>query len=160
MSDYLKTGYLTIEDIDFPDDEIINGKLVAVTECVQEIPCNPCVESCPVKAISMNGINGIPEIDFSRCIGCGNCVVVCPGLAMFLVGIRNKKGIVALPYEVLPVPQKNEEVFLLNRRGERVGKGTVIGVRRIDNKRDSFVITVEFDDKKLIKFVRNIEVLK
>ncbi len=160
MSDYLKTGYLENEDAEFPETGLLAERMVAVTECVQEIPCNPCVESCPVDAISMNGINGIPKVDFSRCIGCGNCVAVCPGLAMFLVGVKDGKGVVSLPYEMLPVPAKGSEVFLLDRKGERIGKGIVSGIRKTDKSRNSVIVTVEFQDRELIKSVRNIEVAR
>lgn len=160
MSDYLKTGYLKNEDVEFPKSDLLRGRMVAVTECVQEIPCNPCVESCPVNAISMNGINGVPRVDFSRCIGCGNCVAVCPGLAMFLVGIKEGKGVVSVPYEMLPLPEKGSEVFLLNRKGERTGKGVVSGIRKTDKSRNSVIVTVEFENRELVKSVRNIEVIK
>jgi Fe-S-cluster-containing hydrogenase component 2 len=160
MSDYLKNGYIEISDVEFPDDTVVKKHFVAVTECVQEIPCNPCVESCPVNAIKMEGINGIPRIDFETCIGCGNCVAVCPGLAMFLVNIKNGKGRVSLPYEMLPLPEKGDTVNLLNRKGQVVGKGTVIGIRRVEKNTFSSIVTVEFDDTSLIKSVRNIEVIK
>ena len=160
MNDYIRNGYITKDKLEFPEEETIKKHFVAVTECIQEIPCNPCVTSCPVNAIHMEGINGIPHIDFKQCIGCGNCVAVCPGLAMFLINIKDGKGRVSLPYEMFPLPKIGDEVYLLNRKGERVGKGSVIKIFVPDKSINSAVITVEFNDPALVKTVRNIEVTK
>jgi Fe-S-cluster-containing hydrogenase component 2 len=159
MGNYLKSGYLEKEDIieSFPTLEDIKKHPVAVSECIQEIPCNPCVSACPVSAISMEGINGIPQIDFSKCTGCGKCVSVCPGLALFLVGVKNGKGLVTLPYEMLNVPSKGEKAALLDRKGQEVGIGTVERVIFPDKNTKSALITVTFDDIELIKTVRNIK---
>lgn len=37
--------------------------------------CYTCVRECPVKAIKI--VNGQAEVIPTRCVGCGNCVVVC-----------------------------------------------------------------------------------
>lgn len=37
--------------------------------------CYTCVRECPVKAIKI--INGQAEVINERCIGCGNCFMVC-----------------------------------------------------------------------------------
>ena len=158
MSNYLKYGYLEVKDVvSFPSLKIITKHPVVVSECIQEIPCNPCVTSCQFQAISMEGINGIPVINFERCTGCGKCVSICPGLALFLVGIKGKKGLVTLPFEMLPVPLKGEKVYLLDRKGQEVGIGTVERVIFPDKNTKSVLITVTFDDINLIKIVRNIK---
>jgi len=158
VSNYLKYGYLEVKDVvSFPSLKIITKHPVAVSECIQEIPCNPCVTSCQFQAISMEGINGIPVINFERCTGCGKCVSMCPGLALFLVGIKGKKGLVTLPFEMLPVPLKGEKVYLLDRKGQEVGIGTVERVIFPDKNTKSALITVTFDDIELIKIVRNIK---
>ncbi|HOJ94239.1 MAG TPA: FAD-dependent oxidoreductase, partial [Fervidobacterium nodosum] len=111
------------------------GKLRAIIECPQAIPCNPCETSCPSGAINVGGnINGIPEIDYEKCTGCGVCVMKCPGLAIFLVQEKEDYSIVGIPYELLPIPEKGQEVELLDRDGKVVGRGQIENV--ILNKRD------------------------
>ncbi|MFW5705880.1 MAG: 4Fe-4S binding protein, partial [Bacteroidota bacterium] len=45
--------------------------------------CYTCVRECPVKAIKI--INGQAEVINERCIGCGNCTIVCSqGAKVFL----------------------------------------------------------------------------
>lgn len=160
MSDFLKTGYLTKEDIisSFPDETVLSKHPVAISECVQEIPCNPCVSSCPTGAISMESIVQTPKIDYEKCIGCGKCVMVCPGLALFLVYRNGDSFEITLPYEMLPLPEVGDEVFLLDRRGERVGIGEVKRVLKVEKDTESSIITVSFKEKELIYEVRNIEV--
>ena len=63
MHQYEKTGILSHKDLQIPSQKQLE-KGVAILECVQEIPCNPCVDSCPVHAISMKDINAPPVNDF------------------------------------------------------------------------------------------------
>ncbi|NLP05562.1 FAD-dependent oxidoreductase, partial [Candidatus Fermentibacteria bacterium] len=57
-----------------------------VLHCFQEIPCNPCMTSCPKGLIGTRGhpVLGIPEYS-GGCTGCGKCAAVCPGLAVTIV---------------------------------------------------------------------------
>lgn len=162
MSDYAKTGYLKLEDLDnfLPKESTIKGRNVAVIECVQEIPCNPCVTACPAGAISMEDINAIPKVNFNKCTGCGKCVAVCPGLAIFLMKITESGGEVTLPYEMLPTPSKDSIVYLLNREGRKIGKGRVTKVFKFEKEVNSVVVTVAFDESALVFEVRNIEVIE
>lgn len=74
-----------------------------IIHCLQEIPCNPCTTVCPVNAIKIDGegLLGTPRYT-ENCIGCGKCVLICPGLAITLVDYRKDKEnpLVTLPYEV------------------------------------------------------------
>jgi len=74
-----------------------------IIHCLQEIPCNPCSTVCPTNSIFMKGdpIMDLPVYD-GKCIGCGKCVTICPGLAITLVDYRKDAEFptVSLPYEV------------------------------------------------------------
>jgi len=153
MHDYEKKGILSLKDLLIPTKKQF-GKGVAILECIQEIPCNPCVDSCPVSAISMKDINAPPINDYEKCIGCTKCVGICPGLAIFVVKIKDGKAFVTLQYEFLPVPNVGDKVKVLNRIGENAGFGIV---RRVVKQGKTMVITVEVDEN-LAMDVRNIRV--
>ncbi len=146
--EYLSRGYLTVEELKkihpLPSEERLRKKPVAVPECPQEIPCTPCAEICPVNAISMPTPNDLPKVNYEKCIGCSLCVQICPGLAFFMVQYKDDKARVTMPYELLPVPKRGDEVILLNRRGEEIGEGKVVLViPREKSIGDTNVITVE-----------------
>ena len=151
MEDYEVSGVISRDMIKMPSEKHLK-RGVAIIECVQEIPCNPCVDVCPFGAISMEDLNALPKIDYDKCVGCGRCVSVCPGLAIFLVKIEGKNGFVTLPYEMLPIPKVGEVVKVLDREGKVVGKGEIVKVR-VENK--TGIITVKVD-RNLIMEVRNI----
>ena len=102
-----------------------------VIECPQRIPCNPCGTSCPTGAVKpFADINDTPEIDYTKCTGCGLCVAKCPGLACFVIDLTYApdKAVIKLPYELVPVPEKGQTVKCLNRTGEEVADGEVLAV--------------------------------
>lgn len=102
-----------------------------VIECPQRIPCNPCATGCPTGAVRpFADINDNPEIDYAKCTGCGLCIARCPGLACFVIDLTysEDKAVIKLPYELLPVPEKGDKVKCLNRVGEEVSEGEVLGV--------------------------------
>ncbi len=154
MKNYEETGIVDISNLKIPTDEQLH-KGVAITECLQPIPCNPCKEVCPTNAIKMDNINDPPDIDYDRCIGCALCVEVCPGLAMFVVRIRENKAMISLPYEMLPIPERGQAVKALDREGKIVGDAVVKAIKRGRTN----VVTVEVD-KNLAMIVRNIKVEK
>jgi len=161
---YLERGYLTLEElkeiIELPSEERLRGKPVAVPECPQRIPCTPCKEICPTDAIKMDNPNDIPVVEYDKCIGCSLCVQICPGLAFFMVQYRGDKARVTMPHELLPLPKRGEEVILLNRKGEEIGKGKVILIIPRDKSvGDTPVVTVEVPlelawEARAIKVVR------
>jgi len=121
-----------------PSAERLQRGPVAFIECVEQIPCNPCVESCPQGAITMpGGLNGIPRLDTDICTGCGLCISCCPGLAIFVVDLsgEDEASTVSLPYEFLPLPEKGQQVMALDRNGDELGPAEVTRVqagRRLD----------------------------
>ncbi|MCU0850775.1 MAG: 4Fe-4S binding protein [Candidatus Thermoplasmatota archaeon] len=153
MHQYEKTGILCTKDFQIPSEEQLK-KGVAILECVQEIPCNPCVASCPVHAISMKDINAPPMNDFEKCIGCTKCVGVCPGLAIFVIKKVGKKAWVTLPYEFVPVPKVGDTVQALDRTGSL--RGTAL-VKKVIKQGKTMVITIEIESTFAMD-IRNIRV--
>ena len=156
---YIEEGYLKIEDVTVPSRERLSKGSVAVIECVQKIPCNPCVDSCSRGAISMgDSINNIPVINFDLCNGCGLCVSNCPGLAIFLIDItvEDNKALIGMPYEFLPLPEKDETVHLLNRAGEICGEGMVAKVRntKVQDRTPIVFLLVNREQVMDIRFFR------
>ena len=112
-----------------PDERF--SKPVAVIECIEAIPCNPCETACPVGAIVIgDDITTLPVIDPTICTGCGICVAACPGLAIYLKQKNHGPGLsyIAFPYEYLPLPEKGQAVTMVDRRGQHVCSGTVVRV--------------------------------
>jgi Fe-S-cluster-containing hydrogenase component 2 len=156
-SEWEKKGYLEESEVELPSWERLKKGSVAIIECPQEIPCDPCKVSCPNGAIELENLNALPKVNFDLCNGCGLCVQKCPGLAIFLLQFKGEGCRVTLPYEFLPLPKKGEKVIVLNRKGEEVGEGTIVGVLSREKSRgDTTVITVEVE-KKLGNKIRNIK---
>lgn len=128
----LKNGYLSDEELrtlpGFPSAERMEKGPVVVIECAQVIPCNPCVDACRQHAIIIDGpITALPRLDEDKCTGCGLCIAVCPGQAIFVVDYTysEKEGTVQLPYEYLPLPEVGDIVDGLNRAGKMVCQSKV-----------------------------------
>lgn len=130
-----QNGFLTIEELKnatvYPCEERMKKGPVAIIECIQEIPCNPCEGACKFQAINMGGsITNLPRLDESKCTGCGICVAQCPGLAIFVLDktYSDTQGTVAFPYEYYPVPEKGQAVEAVDRSGRVICQGTVVKV--------------------------------
>ena len=116
----------------FPAIERIKKGPVAVIECFQKIPCNPCYTSCKLKAISeLKDINNIPVLDNSICTGCGVCISKCPGLSIMVIdgSINENQILFKIPYEFLPLPSEGDIVKGLDRSGKYLTDVKVIKVQ-------------------------------
>ncbi|MBV4450221.1 FAD-dependent oxidoreductase [Clostridium tyrobutyricum] len=131
----LKKGYLTDEEVTkYPGVKSIRG-IHPVIECSQNIPCNPCQDACPKKCIKIGSqITSLPVVDeSSQCIGCGMCVASCSGQSIFLVNEDYEKEYtsITLPYEFLPLPEKEMKGIGLDRSGKQVCEAEVIDIKSL-----------------------------
>ena len=155
-----RTGIPTDDDLEkvIPDKKRLAQGPVVIIECFQKIPCDPCAISCKLGAIKpFKDINDLPQVDFDKCTGCGICISSCPGLAIFVIDMNysEEKSLIKLPHEMLPLPEKGEEVYALDRAGKVVSKVKVIKVLKIKNKTN--IISLEVPKGMAMK-VRSIKV--
>lgn len=122
-----KTGILTQKELSgspgVPSAVRMEKGPVACIECMEEIPCNPCEFVCPNGAISVGAeMTNLPVLDGEKCNGCGLCIPVCPGLAIFIVDKSYSKdeALVGFPYELLPLPAIGQKVHGVDREGKIV----------------------------------------
>jgi Fe-S-cluster-containing hydrogenase component 2 len=135
-----------------PSEERLEKGAVAILECPEKIACNPCQDACPTGAIFMLDITSIPEIDYEKCIGCGSCIQICPGLAIRMIQYNKEQAFVTIPYEYLPIPVLGEEVSAYNSEGEEIGTGKVTKIKGRNKKLgDTHIITIEVSKKIALK---------
>jgi Fe-S-cluster-containing hydrogenase component 2 len=116
-----------------PTEERQRQGRVAVIECVQEIPCNPCEAACKFGAIKIGPrITALPVLDGGNCTGCGLCLPGCPGLAITIVDKSRDDGwaVLEFPFEYLPLPEKGQMVAAAGRAGEEVCQAEVLSVKK------------------------------
>ncbi len=105
-----------------------------VLHCVQEIPCNPCMTSCPMDLIGTEDhpIMGNP-VFHGECTGCQRCVAICPGLAITLVDFRksSESPVVTVPFELGGFRVEEGELLTVTGiSGEVLGRAKVLGIRK------------------------------
>jgi Fe-S-cluster-containing hydrogenase component 2 len=130
----------------YPFPERVEKGPVAIIECVQEIPCNPCEKACPHNAITVGQpITNLPNLDSQKCIGCGQCLSSCPGLAIFLVhkNYTNTTSLVEFPYEYLPLPEEGATVPCGGRDGAFIAEGKVVKIKQTRHNDGTALVAVE-----------------
>lgn len=155
MSEKLsRSGYLSEEELKdspgVPSEARRRAGPVAVIECTQDIPCNPCESSCKVGAISVGeDITNLPRLDEQKCVGCQTCVYICPGQAIFVVdeNLEDERARVTIPYEFLPLPEKGDAVIALDRSGKELGEALVTSVRKTEKMDETSMVTIEVPRK-------------
>ncbi|MBE0687112.1 MAG: 4Fe-4S binding protein [Anaerolineaceae bacterium] len=159
----LTDGYLSQEEVDLlpgvPSKERLAIGPVVVVECAQEIPCNPCVDACNKGALHIEGsITNLPVLDEDKCSGCGLCISICPGQAIFVIDatFSENECSIQMPYEYLPLPKIGEFVDGLNRAGQAVCLGEV---RRVLNpkKFDHTPVITLIVPKEFVMVVRSLK---
>lgn len=162
----INTGYLEYEELaqiqKLPNEDRFSMGPVAVIECVQEIPCNPCEAACHFGAISIGEpITNLPTLEGEKCTGCGICVSRCPGLAIVIVNKIYTKttATISFPYEYFPSPTVGETYNAVNRKGEVICKGTIIKLVNPTAYDHTPVVTIEIP-KEFADEVRSMERIK
>ncbi|MDD3536344.1 MAG: FAD-dependent oxidoreductase [Candidatus Cloacimonetes bacterium] len=114
-----------------------------VIHCLQEIPCNPCTTVCPTKSIQTEdgSLMALPRY-VGKCIGCGKCLLICPGLAITLVDFRKNRDnpTITVVYEIMNIPVKvGDRRLLTDINAEALGEYEVIQVQDFPKQRMQFV---------------------
>jgi len=157
-----KTGIPTAQEVAaaFPAEERLAQGPVAIIECFQRIPCNPCATSCPRGAIlPFDDINDTPAINYDNCNGCTLCITKCPGLAIMVVDMAWKdpegkdRALIKLPYEFRPLPAVGDEVVATDRAGAFVAMAQVVQVLLNHSMNKVPIVSIAVD-KLLVPVVR------
>ena len=149
------TGVPTLDLIKskFPEEEYLI-KPKAITECYEDIPCNPCSTSCPFDAIYIGeDINTPPKVDFDKCTGCGICVYNCPGLAIVTIQVVEDKLRYKIPYELLPLPEVDEVWSGVNRDGKVICEVEIEKVTLTKRQDKTALVQVLVDKEYMYDFV-------
>lgn len=145
------------------DIRTIVGKIYPIVRCVQEIPCNPCIDVCPKKCIEKEKgvLTGLPLFKGDVCSGCNKCILACPGLAIIIVDETYddecKKALLRIPFE-FPEDQVgiDDEVITVDMVGKRVGLGKVVKIKntKSQDRCSLLYIEVPFEERLSVAGIR------
>jgi sarcosine oxidase, subunit alpha len=113
--------------------------VMPVFHCSEEIPCNPCTSVCPQALIFIDpsDIRKVPTYlgtNGDDCLGCEQCVVICPGLAITMVDYRQDPSdpTVTLAYEFAADSVGiGDQLVALDAEGVVLGSAEVLDVQPI-----------------------------
>ena len=143
-----------------PSEERRKKGPYALFECFQNIPCNPCYTACKFNAVKpLTTITDTPETYFDNCVGCGACILACPGLAAFVIdeSYSETESLVKIPYEYIPLPEVGSEVDGVNRIGEVVCKVRVEKVMTAKNKTSVVTLVVPKEYTHIVRGIQLVE---
>ena len=148
--DSTRTGFLSDEELKngpgIPGEARRRKGAVAVLECLEDIPCNPCEAICKYDAITIGeDITTPPRLTEDNCVGCRSCVSICPGLAIFIVdeSLEDEKAAIQMSYEYRPLPEKGDIVTALDRAGQEIGDATVTAVKKTEKMDRTATVIIE-----------------
>ena len=133
-------------------------KVYPIIRCVEEIPCNPCVDACAKCSIRLDSdsIMGLPVFD-GECTGCMKCVAACPALAINLIrpdwDEETGRSLLVMPYELDPGDlAAGRVVKTVDMEGNPVGEGRIEKFRPspIDEKRMLVSISAPKEEAPLV----------
>ena len=149
-ADSTKTGFLSEKELKdskgIPSETRRRKGAVAVLECLEDIPCNPCEASCKYDAIAVGeDITTPPVLTEDNCVGCRSCLPICPGQAIFIVdeSLPDDKAALEMPYEYRPLPEKGETVTALDRAGQELGAAVVTAVKQTKKMDQTATVIIE-----------------
>jgi len=119
-----------VQEKPFAPEEERSKKPFVIIDCLYGFACNPCAFACKYGAITKSSTSTIPQIDYTKCIGCMECVFQCPGLAIF--GYNKAKNWLFLPIEYFA--NEGENVWLVNNNGQKIGEGVIEKILKKPNK--------------------------
>jgi len=145
------------------ESRTLPGHVYPLIRCIQEIPCDPCTKVCPKHAIRLEGdsLTGLPAFEGDVCLGCAQCVLACPGLAIILVDEgydpSHERALLTLPMELTEeAVSVGDEVTTVGIEGEDVGSARVIAVRNApsQDRRRLMLLDAPFGDRLQVAGIR------